>query len=101
MKKKLYTLNGWEESGKYGSKYGLRARPYDIDPIVEVFQELEVASPDDPDLQRFRYVLAQAYWRNKDFDETREWLLKIIDADQGKGGFYKDLAEWRLKKVEY
>lgn len=101
LKKKLYTLIGWEEPGKYGSKYGLKLRPTNIDPLLQVFDELEAASPDDPDLQRFRYIIAQSYWVAKNFDPTREWLRKIIDADQGKGGFYRDLAEWRLKKVEY
>ncbi len=101
LKKKLYTLIGWEEPGKYGSKYGLKAAAGNIDPLLQVFEELEAASPDDPDLQRFRYIIAQSYWITKKFDQTREWLQKIIDADQGKGGFYGDLAEWRLKKVEY
>lgn len=101
LKKKFYTLNGWEEPGKYGSKYGLMAVPSNIAPLLQVFEELEVASPNDPDLQRFRYIIAQAYWKTKKFDETREWLQKIIDVDQGKGGFYKDLAEWRLKKINY
>ena len=101
LKKKLYTLNGWVEPGKYGSKYGLKAVPNRVDPLVEVFEELKVASPNDSDLQRFRYIIAQGFWNAKKFDETREWLQKIIDADQGEDGFYKDLAEWRLKKVEY
>ena len=101
IKKKLYTLNGWEEPGKYGQKYGLKASSHRVDELIDAFEELKIASPDDTDLQRFRYMIAQGFWNDKKFDETREWLQKIIDADQGEDGFYKDLAEWRLKKVEY
>ncbi|MBV50578.1 MAG: hypothetical protein CMN10_18760 [Roseobacter sp.] len=101
LKKKFYTLNGWKEPGQYGSEYGLAKMPSRVDPLIQVFEELKVASPNDPDLQRFRYMIAQGFWKAKKFDQTREWLQKIIDDDQGKGGFYKDLAEWRLKKVEY
>jgi len=98
LKKKLYTLKGWEEPGKYGSKYGLKKIAHRIEPLIVVFEALKVASPNDPDLQRFCYVIAQSFWTAKRFDETRQWLQKIIEASQGNDGFYKDLAEWRLKK---
>lgn len=100
LKKKFYTVYGWEESGKYGNTYGVK-KTGRVSDLIEVFVELETVSPDDIDLQRFRYMIAQSFWNNRKFDETREWLQQIIDADDGKGGFYSDLAEWRLKKVEY
>lgn len=100
MKKKFYTVHGWEDPGQYGEKYGV-VRTGRVSDLVSVYDQLVIASPDDIDLQRFRYMIAQSYWQNRDFDKTREWLQKIIEADDGKNGFYKDLAEWRMKKVEY
>jgi len=100
LKKKFYTVYGWEEPGKYGKKYGVRgSRP--VDDLIAVYEDLKTASPTDPDLQRFRYMIAQSFWGKRDFEKTREWLQKIIDDEDEINGFYKDLAEWRMRKVEY
>lgn len=100
LKRKFQTVYGWEEPGQYGKTYGVK-RSGKVQDLIEVFTELENADPEDVDLQRFRYMIAQSFWDHRKFDETRTWLQKVIDADEGKGGFYADLAEWRLKKVEY
>jgi tetratricopeptide (TPR) repeat protein len=100
LKRKFQTVYGWEEPGKYGNTYGVKSTG-DVQKLIDVFAELETAAPDDVDLQRFRYMIAQSFWNNRKFDETREWLQRVIDADEEKGGFYADLAEWRLEKVDY
>ena len=100
LKKKFYTVYGWEEPGQYGETYGVRGSG-PVSDLIAVYEELEAVSPNDPDFQRFRYMIAQSYWRKREFDGTREWLQKIIDSEDSIGSFYKDLAEWRMKKVEY
>lgn len=100
LKRKFQTVYGWQEPGLYGETYGVR-RTGQVQDLIDVFTELEKADPADVDLQRFRYMIAQSFWKHRKWDETRTWLQKIIEADGGKGGFYADLAEWRLKKVEY
>jgi len=100
LKRKFQTVYGWEEPGQYGQTYGVK-RTGQVQNLIDVFTQLETADPADADLQRFRFMIAQSFWAHQKFDETREWLQKIIDADEGRGGFYADLAEWRLKKVEY
>jgi hypothetical protein len=101
IKKKFYTVYGWEEPGKYGETYGVIGKKRRVTDLIAVYEALIVASPNDPDLQRFRYMIAQSYWNKKMFSETREWLQRIIDAGEGELGFYEDLAEWRMQKVEY
>jgi len=100
LKRKFQTVYGWEEPGKYGQTYGVK-KSGKVQDLIDVFTELETADPGNVDLQRFRYMIAQSFWGHRKFDDTRTWLQKVIDADAGKGGFYADLAEWRLKKVEY
>lgn len=100
LKKKFYTVYGWEEPGQYGNTYGVK-KTGDVGELIDVFLELKTAAPDDVDLQRFRYMIAQTFWNKRKFDDTREWLQKVIDEDDGRGGFYGDLAKWRMKKVEY
>lgn len=100
LKKKFQTVYGWKEPGKYGETFGVK-NSGQVEDLITVFTDLEEADPEDADLQRFRYMIAQSYWEHRKFNETRAWLQKIIDADAGKGGFYADLSEWRLKKVEY
>lgn len=99
---KLRTLLGWEDPGRYGSKHGIRSDFGRYMPqLLETFSSFETAHPTASTLQAFRYQIAQAYWRNKDWEKTREWL-SLIMKESGEGdSFYKDLAERRLQKVEY
>ena len=101
-KKKLRTILGWKEIGKYGSAYGIREDFNKYIPIlVSTFKSFEEDQPSDSSLQAFRYQIAQAYWKNKKWNETRTWLNKIIEKSNEDDNFYKDLAQRRLKKVEY
>lgn len=101
LKRKFQTVYGWKEPGQYGQTYGVKKLSGEIQDLIAVFTELETADPEDVDLQRFRYMIAQSFWQYQKSDDTRTWLQTIIDADAGNGGFYADLAQWRLKKVEY
>jgi tetratricopeptide (TPR) repeat protein len=99
---KLRTLLGWEEPGKYGTKQGVKASPGIYMPLlIETFKSFEKDHPTASTLQAFRYQIAQAYWANKEWGRTREWLSLIIKASGEGDSFYRDLAERRLKKVEY
>ncbi len=102
FKHKLFALFGWEEPGKYGSKYGLKESFSDYLPIIlRVFSEFEKKFPTSSYLQAFRYQIAQAYWKQKDWKNTRDWLNMIIENSEGKEAFYTELAKYRLKKLEY
>jgi tetratricopeptide (TPR) repeat protein len=99
---KLRTLLGWRESGKYGSNHGIKSSFSDYMPqVLETFAAFENEHPTSSTLQAFRYQVAQAYWKNKDWEKTREWLNLIIQKSGEGDSFYKDLAERRLKKVKY
>ncbi|OGR26646.1 MAG: hypothetical protein A2277_10585 [Desulfobacterales bacterium RIFOXYA12_FULL_46_15] len=101
---KLRTLIGWEETGKYGQKYGICFSFSQYMPqLLETFASFEKDHPKASTLQAFRYQIAQAYWRNKDWSKTREWLNLIIkeSGDGSIDSFYKDLSERRLQRVEY
>lgn len=98
---KMRTLLGWEEPGKYGEKHGIKASGAYMPQLLETFSLFEKDHPTASTLQGFRYQIAQAYWRNRDWPKTREWLNLIIKASGDSDSFYKDLAERRLKKVEY
>jgi len=101
-KNKIRTLIGWEESGKYGSKYGIEQNFEKYMPqLLEAFALLENEHPNASSLQAFRYQVAQVYWSEKDWAKTREWLNLIINKSGEGDSFYKDLAERRLKKIEY
>ena len=101
-KGKLRTLLGWEESGRYGSSYGIKANFNQYMPfLLKTFENFEKDHPDASTLQAFRYQIAQVYWKHKNWNATREWLNKIIDKAGTNDSFYRDLAERRLKKVEY
>lgn len=99
---KLRTLIGWEDRGQYGSSYGLKSsfRTY-MPQLLSTFEELETNFPNAPTLQAFRYQIAQSYWNEKDFGNTRVWLNEIIKQAGDVDSFYKDTAERRLQKVEY
>jgi tetratricopeptide (TPR) repeat protein len=99
---KLITLLGWEDPGRYGEKHGIRSSFIKYMPqLLETFTSLEKDHPTASTLQAFRYQIAQALWRNKDWAKTREWLDLVIKKSGEGDSFYKDLAERRLKKIEY
>ena len=127
---KLKTLLGWKEPSRDGESYGIEASFYRMLPphllsgrekvealtaqakakasftkympiLLQTFEEFEKDHPDASTLQAFRYQIAQVYWKHKKWNATREWLNKIIDKAETNDSFYRDLAERRLKKVEY
>lgn len=98
--KKFQVVLGWTDPGEYGETYGVK-RTGKVDDLVAVFNAFSSQFPNDENLQRLRYTIAQEYWSGRNFTATKEWLDKIIQADGAAGGFYADLAQWRLKKVEY
>jgi len=102
FEEKMRTLLGWKDSGQYGGSHGVRGNPGTYLPMLEsTFREYEKAFPQSAALQAFRFQVAQAYWRQKNWQKTRELLNEILEKDAGANSFYKDLAERRLKKVEY
>jgi tetratricopeptide (TPR) repeat protein len=99
---KLRTLLGWEDPGRYGGKHGVKSSFSKYMPqLLETFASFERDHQTASTLQAFRYQIAQAYWSNKDWAKTREWLNLIIKESGEMDSFYKDLAERRLHKIEY
>lgn len=99
---KMRTLLGWKEAGQYGESHGVRSSPTTYMPQLEAtFREYEKAFPQSAAMQAFRFQVAQAYWGQKNWKKTREFLNEILEKDAGANSFYKDLAERRMKKVEY
>lgn len=99
---KIRTLLGWKERGQYGSKFGVEKDFATYMPqVLKAFQELETQFPKASTLQAFRYQIAQAYWSQKDWGNTRLWLNTIITKAGDTDSFYKDTAQRRLQKVEY
>lgn len=102
FEEKLRTLLGWEDPGRYGSIHGLQGSFDTYMPtFLETFENFESMFPEASTLQAFRYQIAQAYWGQKDWANTRKWLNAIIEKSDGVDTFYSDLAKRRLKKVEY
>jgi tetratricopeptide (TPR) repeat protein len=100
--RKLFAILGWKESGQYGSKYGIEADYNKYLPLLlKTFNEFEVSYPENSFLQAYRYQIAQVYWDNKDWENTRVWLTKIIDQSKGGKSFYTETAKARLNKLEY
>lgn len=99
---KLRTILGWKESGQYGTSHGISASFEKYMPLLlETFSAFEKEHPTASTLQAFRYQIAQAYWSNKDWVKTREWLNLVIKQSGNGDSFYKDLAQRRLEKIEY
>jgi len=98
---KMRTILGWKEPGQYGEKVGVMEDIGYLPKLISTFRAYESAFPDASAMQGFRYLIAQAYWRNKKWGETRDWLNEIIQKDGGSNSFYKDLAQRRLEKIEY
>ncbi|MEO1943047.1 MAG: tetratricopeptide repeat protein [Candidatus Thioglobus sp.] len=101
-KGKLRALLGWEESGRYGSSHGVKMDFNKYTPqLLATFSAFEQEFPKAGVLQAFRYQIGQAYWNNKDWENTKIWLNKIIDITGNQDSFYKDLAQRRMLKVEH
>ena len=99
---KLFTILGWEKSSDYGSDYGIKGNFTKYMPLLlKTFSEFETAFQKSSYLQGFRYQIAQAYWRNKDWPNTKLWLNKVIESGKGQSSFYTETAKARLNKVEY
>lgn len=69
--------------------------------LVDTFNKYAKDFSDSASLQAFRYQIAQAYWGQKDWQQTRAWLNQIVEASGEQDSFYSDLAKRRLQKVEY
>ncbi|MBU3665733.1 MAG: tetratricopeptide repeat protein [Chthoniobacterales bacterium] len=99
---KMKTLLGWEEPGQYGNKHGVKASPQAYIPkLVETFKQFEAEFPDAATLPAFRFQIAQAYWGEKDWENSKEWLNSIIEKSNSSDTFYVDLARRRLEKLEF
>ncbi len=99
---KLMTLLGWKDRGRNATSYGVRKSLTEYMPqLLETFAAFEKDHPDASSLQAYRYQIAQAYWDNKDWDKTREWLNTVITKAGDADSFYKDAAQRRLEKVVY
>lgn len=102
FQRKLFTILGWSESGRYASSYGIKEDYSKYMPmLLKTFEEFEIAHPESPYLQGFRYQIAQTYWGEEDWANTRNWLNKIIEKGNGQETFYTETAKTRLQKVEY
>ena len=101
-RRKLFTLMGWKEPGKYGEKYGLKRnfKKY-INQVLDTFYQYEKKFPNSSYLQGFRYQIAQAYWMRKDWKNAKVWLNKVIQKGNGKDTFYTQTAKERLKFLKF
>lgn len=99
---KISTLLGWKEIGRHGDSFGVKKSLSKYMPqLLDTFSSFENEHPNASTLQAFRYQIAQAYWSNKNWAKTKQWLNLVINKS-GKGdSFYKDAAKRRLKKIEY
>ncbi len=94
-KGKMHTLLGWKE---HGNSYGIRQSFSNYMPqLLVTFNQFEKEHPNASTLQAFRYQIAQAYWDNKNWNKSREWLNLIIKKAGDRDSFYKDSAMRRLK----
>ena len=101
-RRKLFTLLGWKEPGKYGDTYGIKKdfKKY-IPKVISTFNEYEKKFPNSSYLQGFRYQVAQAYWMRKDWKNARTWLNKVIQHGNGESTFYTETSKERLKFLKY
>tara|TARA_B110000879_G_scaffold84239_1_gene116612 strand:+ start:137 stop:964 length:828 start_codon:yes stop_codon:yes gene_type:complete len=99
---KLRTILGWKASGQYGASFGIKSSFSKYMPqLLATFEDWTAEHPDSSSIQAFRYQIAQVYWDQKDWDNTRLWLNKIVSTAGEGDSFYKDTAIRRLAKVEY
>jgi tetratricopeptide (TPR) repeat protein len=102
FERKLFALRGWKDPGRDGEKYGLKVDFQGWLPtMLKTFSDFEAAFPKSTNLQAFRYQIAQAYWLQKDWQNTREWLNKVLAAGVGQPSFYTEAAKARLAHTEY
>ena len=93
----MRTLLGWKDPGSYGSEHGVEGSFNKYMPLLlETFDAFETEHPNASTLQAFRYQIAQAYWSNKDWVKTREWLNLVIKESGESDSFYKDRKSTRL-----
>ena len=99
---KMRTLIGWKEPGRYGISHGIEAN-FDLymGQLLSTFFDFERDHPQAPSLQSFRYQIAQAFWKQKKWDNVKHWLNQIIENSGEDTTFYRDLAERRLKNLKY
>lgn len=95
---KFRTLLGWKVP--YGEWQGVRADSKYIPQLLETFSSFEADFPQSGSLQAFRYQIAQSYWRQGNYDKTREWLNMTITIAGDSNSFYKDLAQRRLENLK-
>ncbi len=101
-RKKIMTLLGWEETGRYGTSYGVRESMDEYMPqVLAAFEDFARAFPESRYLQGIRFQISQVYWSEKDWDQTRTWLNQILAAAEGTDTFYSQLASSRLANLEY
>jgi tetratricopeptide (TPR) repeat protein len=99
--RKLFALIGGKELGDQ-TAYGLRADYGKYMPqVLDTFASFEIAFPGNSSLQAFRYQIAQAYWGQRDWTNTRLWLQKVIEKGNGESTFWTETAKARLQKIEY
>ena len=71
--KKFQVVLGWTDPGEYGETYGVK-KSRNVADLVSVFEQFSSDFPHDENLQRLRYTIAQEYWSDRKFTETKEWL---------------------------
>ena len=100
---KMRTLIGRKEPGRYGFAYGIE-KDFDLymGHLLNTFSDFETDHPQAASsLQAFRYQIAQAFWKKRRWDNAQHWLNQIIEHSGEDTTFYRDLAERRLKSLEY
>lgn len=98
---KLFTLIGWKDPRSDFMLFGVEQNFKKYMPIlIDAFAAFEKEHPDAATLQGFRFQIAQKYWAEKDFDNAKVWLDKIIEAAGDDDTFYRHLAAQRLARMK-
>ncbi|MDD2338106.1 MAG: hypothetical protein PHD01_16225 [Geobacteraceae bacterium] len=110
--RKLFALLGWEkerhlagssstegvglkiDSKRYPDKYAECFNKF-----LDTFSCFETDFPESPYLQGFRLQIAQQYWKDKDWNNTRKWLEKMVAAGNDEATFYTHVAKKRLERT--
>ena len=99
LKKFAATLDGGR--GQYDANYGLYANNLQVTQTLakleELITEFESAFPNDLNLQRTR-LQSHKDIGEKRLGQNQRMLNLIIQQDNGADGFWKDIAEWSLRK---
>ncbi len=100
--RKIFSILGWKESGRDGAAFGLM---FDFDKyiplLLKTFNDFEKDFPNSIFLQGFRYQIAQTFWANEDWENSKKWLEKVIAAGNGEKTFYTETAKARIKKLNH